>query len=506
MKRRKFIKLTSLATLPIILQSCDWSEDTNGFPITVHTDIHTGHLIFKSQGFEKGDSISVETAIVGGGIAGLSAAYSLKDRDFMLLELSEKLGGTSSFSALGNTTFAQGAHYDLAYPSNYGDEVLSLLEELKVIEFQPWKDSWSFSDKQYLISNARKNICFEQGRFRGDVLVEGEEKEKFHQILKPFYGQMLMPSTMIDEKHSVLNEVSFFDYLNDRMNISDRFKRGLDYHMLDDWGGTTEQVSALAGIHYFTCRPYNTQVVDLFSPPSGNGYFIDKMRDQLPNDRLLTSHLVKSVEKVADGFLTEVIDIENNLVKTISSKNIIYAGQKHALKYIMPDQYELFQNTEYAPWLVLNFVMKDGIEKKGYWQNEMLTDDETFMGFVDSDMQETNDSDKRVLTAYYCLPSSSRNDLKNVEANREVIVSKTLGYLNEYFEKDLTDLVEHVFIKVMGHAMPIPKPNYLFSDKNENRLYENMTFAGVDNARLPLLFEAMDSGIQAARLLGDMDC
>jgi len=43
----------------------------------------------------------------------------------------------------------------------------------------------------------------------------------------------------------------------------------------------------------------------------------------------------------------------------------------------------------------------------------------------------------------------------------------------------------------------------LFADKNDNRLHSNMTFAGVDNARLPLLFEAMDSGIQAAKVLGE---
>ncbi|OEK06627.1 FAD-dependent oxidoreductase [Roseivirga misakiensis] len=503
MKRRKFIKLSSLATLPIILQSCDWGDDKNGFPISVDTDIHTGHLIFKSQDFQKTNTINVETVIVGGGIAGLGAAFTLKDQDFMLFELSERLGGTSSFSEVGNTTFAQGAHYDLAYPSNYGQDVLSLLEELKIIEFQSWKDSWSFRDKQYIISNARKNICFEAGKFRGDVLKDGEEKEKFQQILRPFYGQMVMPTTNIEAKHQSLNDMSFFDFLSTQMSLSPDFKRGLDYHMLDDWGGTTEQVSALAGVHYFTCRPYETQVVDLFSPPSGNGYFIKKMAGKLPKERLQTNQLVKSIRKVADGFQTEVIDVEKSLVKTITSKNVVYAGQKHALKYIMPDQYEFFQDNDYAPWLVLNFVLTDALEKKGYWQNEMLMEDETFMGFVDSDMQETDDTSNRVLTAYYCLPPSVRNDLKNVEANREVIVAKTLGYLNQYFDQDLEGLIEHVNIKVMGHAMPIPKPGYLFSDKNKNRLHKNMTFAGVDNARLPLLFEALDSGIQAANLLGE---
>ena len=503
MERRKFIKLSSLATLPIILQSCDWGSDSNGFPITVNTDIHAGHLIFKSQGFPKTESISTETVIVGGGIAGLSAANHLKETDFLVLELSDNLGGTSSSNTIGGTTFAQGAHYDLAYPANYGKDVISLLESLSIIEFQPWKDSWSFSDKHHIVSNSRKNICFENGALRGDVLLEGELKERFHELLRPYYGQMPMPTTLIDDVNRQLNEISFHEFLKERIDLTTQFKRGLDYHMLDDWGGTTDQVSALAGIHYFTCRPYETQVVDLFSPPDGNGYFIKKLADQLSKDRLMTRHLVKSIQEVDGKFLTEVIDVKEQKVKTIKSNNIIYAGQKHALKYIMPSQYGYFEDNVYAPWLVLNFVLKNGIEKKGYWQNEMIMEDETFMGFVDSDMQETGDSKHRVLTAYYCLPPASRNDLKNVEANREVIVAKTLRYLNQYFDKEINDLVEHVFIKVMGHAMPIPQPGYLFKDKNADRLHPNMTFAGVDNARLPLLFEAMDSGIQAAKLLGE---
>jgi hypothetical protein len=130
-------------------------------------------------------------------------------------------------------------------------------------------------------------------------------------------------------------------------------------------------------------------------------------------------------------------------------------------------------------------------------------EDETFMGFVDSDMQETGDKSHRILTAYYCLPPESRNDLKNVETNKEVIVEKTIGYLNQYFGQDISSLIQEAHIKVMGHAMPVPKPGYLFDDKNDNRLHKNMTFAGVDNARLPLFFEAMDAGIQAAKLLED---
>ncbi|GAB5524001.1 MAG: NAD(P)/FAD-dependent oxidoreductase [Roseivirga sp.] len=498
MKRRKFIQLSSLATLPILLKSCDWVGGGTDFGISVFTDIHTGHLLFESQNYPVQATQSTETLIVGGGIAGLSAASQLKGKDFLLCELSENLGGTSSWHQHNEVTFAQGAHYDLAYPANYGDEVLGLLESLDIIEYQGWKDAWSFKDSQYIVTHRRKSQCFDHGNFREEVLPKGGLSTDFYQLTGKYGGGMKMPTRLIDPGYQELNQLTFIDFLKDKLNLTPEFIRGLDYHMLDDWGGTASQVSALAGIHYFACRPYYTQVVDLFSPPQGNGYFIEKMAS-MHKEELLTRHLVKSILEKDGGFEVGVVDIENKAIKKIQAKRVVYAGQKHALKYILPDQYGLFESNQYAPWLVLNFIIKDELPRPGYWQNEMLTEDQTFMGFVDSDMQQKTMAGKRVLTAYYCMPLESREDLRNVETNKEVIAEKTLGYLNQYFKRDIGPLVEHVYIKVMGHAMPIPGPGYLFNDKNAIRKYKNLTFAGVDNGRLPLLFEAVDSGLEAAK-------
>lgn len=501
MQRRKFIQLSSLATLPLILKSCNWLEPVVDYEVTVFTDIHTGHLLFESQAYPKQPAQRTETVIVGGGIAGLSAASQLKDRDFMLFELSENLGGTSSWHDHEGIPFAQGAHYDLAYPANYGQQVLELLESMNIIEYQKWKDSWSFKDSQHIIIHRRKNQCYDHGTLRQEVLPLGELYEQFNQLIESYQGEMVMPSRLINTQYHALNQLNFKGFLEEKFTLTADFLRGLDYHMLDDWGGTASQVSALAGIHYFACRPYQKEVVDLFSPPNGNGYFIEKLAG-LHQDGLHTGHLVKSIKESKGCFEVQVVDMQNKVIKTIQSDKVIYAGQKHALKYIMPDQYPLFKDNVYAPWLVLNIVIRDELDEIGYWQNEMITDDITFMGFMDSNQQEQNVAGKRVLTAYYCLPPESREDLRSVEANKQVIAGKTLGYLSDYFMCDITPLVQHVYIKVMGHAMPIPQPGYLLDDKNTVRKYKNLTFAGVDNGRLPLLFEAIDSGLEAVKFSG----
>ena len=88
-----------------------------------------------------------------------------------------------------------------------------------------------------------------------------------------------------------------------------------------------------------------------------------------------------------------------------------------------------------------------------------------------------------------------------IEERKQVFIDQALSHLEKYFDSTLKKKVEKVVIKQMGHAMPIPVQGYLFNDANEKRSNENLVYAGVDNGRLPLLFEAIDSGISASSLL-----
>ena len=119
------------------------------------------------------------------------------------------------------------------------------------------------------------------------------------------------------------------------------------------------------------------------------------------------------------------------------------------------------------------------------------------MGFIDNASQVRRKENYRVFTAYYCFDSIQRILFASITDKAQEIVTETIKKICLYFNQDISSQVEKVFIKVMGHAMPIPKIGYLFNDKNLVRSEPNIVYAGVDNSRLPLLFEALDSGIQA---------
>lgn len=499
MKRRDFIKTSALgATLPFWLQSCDLPFGKADFPIHVHSDHSTGHLIMESSTWKTVKTEPVEVVIVGGGIAGLSAAHSLKTKSYQLYELSHRIGGASSAGAHQGLKFAQGAHYDLDYPEYYGEEVLQLLESLKIIRYQPWNRMWTFVDEQHLIPYARRQQCYDMGNIRSDVIPNGKERDVFLELMSQFTDQMPLPTRLIAPKLRFLNGLSFTQYLNEKIPLTKDLKRQIDYHMMDDYGGSADQVSALAGIHYFACRPYYRESVNLFSPPQGNDYFVQKLLKELPAQQIKTNHLVKHIEKTGDSYQLQILDIQQKIVIKQTADKIIYAGQKHALKYIYPEQGKLF-DLKQAPWMVVSIITTQEPQSIGFWQNEFLGENPAFLGFVDSSVQSQKALDgKRVFTGYYCLKPADRNYLTTIRENKSRIIQETQEYLEATLRKSIHP--EAAFIQVMGHAMAIPAPGYLFKDANQNPATE-MHYAGVDNGRLPLLFEALDSGIQSTQLL-----
>ncbi len=500
MKRRDFIKLSSLSLIPIL--SCkqeygSWEE--SNFDISIHSDMSSGHLIMQSENFEVSEQLETKLLVVGAGIAGLTAAANAPGKDCIVCELSDRIGGSSGSETYKGAHFCQGAHYDLVYPNYFGEESLGFFENLDILKYNKQAALWEYTDKQYLIKTDYESQCFSAGKFRDDVLPEGEVVQNFLDFMDAQLGNYMLPTRSIPEKIRHLNNQTFLDYLKENIEITPELTRAIDYQMIDDFSGETHEVSALAGMYYYANRPYRTAEIEIFSPPEGNFYFANKIASTLSEDQILTSHLVKNINQTNDGFEVDVVDINNKKIKKIKAANIIYAGQKHALKYILPDQYPLFESNQYAPWMVVNFVLKENKLDKGYWQNEVLLQDKSFLGFVDSNAQYSTGK-PRVLSAYYCFPSWQRKNLANIEKTAQQLVSQTAENIGWYFglrPEQFSPIVEKVFIKVMGHAMPIPVPGYLFNDKNQNRKYKNLAFAGVDNSRLPLLLEAVDSGICA---------
>ena len=406
MDRRTFLKIGG--AFFVLSSSCDFKDKTPqnkllSYGITLDSNRKIGHIARKAILKPVVKQLKTDMLIVGGGIAGLAAACSLKGRAFTLCEMNETLGGTSGAVNINGTLFGQGAHYDLSYPEYYGKEALELLKKLNVIEWSASNKRWDFVDKQYLINPNKEEQCYAGGSFLPSVLPPGELKTNMLDLLRPYIGKTKLPTTEVSPELHHLDKISFYDYLKKYLPITDEFIASIDYQMLDDYGGTSMEVSALAGIHYYTSRPYFSQPEpELFSPPEGNYYFIRKMEKTLTAQSIKTGHLITGIENKGDHWVTQAWDVKAEKKIEFKSNNIIYAGQKHLLKYLYPAAHEQFEDTNYAPWVVVNIELTESLGNNHYWQNDYLSANSQFLGFVDSGAQKN--ANGNVLTAYYCYP------------------------------------------------------------------------------------------------------
>lgn len=97
-----------------------------------------GHVLREGRTFEvpANNWETKKVAIIGGGIAGLTAAWDFKRKgfhDFVLLELEKEVGGTSISSAGEPVSYPWAAHY-LPVPFRENTELISLLDEMSLTE------------------------------------------------------------------------------------------------------------------------------------------------------------------------------------------------------------------------------------------------------------------------------------------------------------------------------------------------------------------------------------
>src|SRR5260370_40199947 len=96
--------------------------------------------------------------IVGGGIAGLSAAWRLRKRgftDFVLLEMNAQPGGNARWGENEITAYPWAAHY-VPVPGPKAEYVRELFEDLGVLKNGQWEERYlAFSPQERLFLYAR---------------------------------------------------------------------------------------------------------------------------------------------------------------------------------------------------------------------------------------------------------------------------------------------------------------------------------------------------------------
>jgi hypothetical protein len=491
----------------------------------VGQSVSLGHVLREERSFEvPADSWrSVKVAIVGGGVAGLSAAWKLSKQnfsDFVLLELEKETGGTSRSEVGGTVSYPWGAHY-LPVPFQENTELIELLDEMSLTEGRATNGEVVMKE-QFLCREPEERVFYKGRWYEGLYLNAGasdEDKRQFTAFQKQIdqwvnwrdaNGKRAFVVPVASCSHDLqvisLDKISFAGWLQQNGFTSERLVWYCDYACRDDYGLKLDQTSAWAGLFYFCSRVRKSgdESQPLITFPEGNGHFVNFLAQKV-DDKILRSHMVVSIVPTEKG--VDVVCLADGELRGFQCENVIYSSPMFTAPYVIRDFNgdAPFAANEFRhnAWFVANLFLKDR-PKQRFARDFPLAWDNVFyespsLGYVNATHQKGIDYGAAVFTYYYpmCREENGRTKLFDYSWRELADVCLT-DVVRAH--PDIYELCERVDVMRWGHAMISPRPNFIWSETRAKaqKPYRNIHFAHTDLSGIALFEEAFYHGLRAA--------
>lgn len=463
--------------------------------------------------------------IVGGGVAGLGAAWQLARagvRDVLLLELEDAPGGNARGGVSEVTAYPWGAHY-LPLPGPDAVEVRALLRELGVIE-SIGADGRPRYDERHLC-HAPQERLYLHGRWQDGLFPALGATAEDRAQLERFRGEIeryrrwrdaagrrafgLPRSTTAPGAFADLDRVSMAEFLATRGFTSPRLRWWVEYGCRDDFGTDLAHTSAWAGVHYYAGRDPDPEYGDVvLTWPEGNAWLTQRLAQPVA-ERIRTGHLVSNVEPAGGQVAVDAWDAAAAHVVRYLAREVILACPVFVATRIYRPWRErppaFAAAFHYAPWLVANLHVDRAPAGAGgappAWDNVLY--EGTGLGYVDAMHQSLRSRDGATVLTYY-RPYAGADP----PAARRALLGASWTALRDEILRDLArphpELAREVRrLDVMryGHAMVRPEPGFVCGGALAAAgaaLTGPVHLAHADLSGFSLFEEAFDWGTRAA--------
>lgn len=476
--------------------------------------------------------VDVDVVIVGGGVAGLTAARRLKQSKlrFVVLELEAEVGGTSVSGESPLVPYPWGAHY-IPVPLPHNHVLIDLLDEMGVLEGRS-QDGAPIVAEQHLCRAPQERL-FLDGEWReglypwygvadGDLQQLERFQSEINQLVAHRNEAGRRPFTIpvhgcSRESHIMqLDSQSMLDWMLERNLTSPRLRWYVDYACRDDYGLRVDQTSAWAGLFYFAARVREAgeESQPFITWPEGNGRLVSHLREMCREsiETGVAVYDVTSSPGESDQEAAEVRAFRQSGSTTGEAvgwraRKVIFAAppfmNRHLIMGYRESGPKSIASFEFGSWLVANLHLSGRPAESGFplsWDNVLY--DSPSLGYVAATHQVGRDYGPTVLTWYYPLcddsPGTARKRLLSLswEEWAEVIMSDL-----ERAHPEIRFLTRRLDIMRWGHAMIRPTPGFIGSSARSEcaRPFGNVHFAHSSLSGIPLFEEAFYHGNRAAQ-------
>jgi len=438
----------------------------------------------------------VGVVIVGGGIAGLSAAWRLQKRgcqDFVVLEMEPEAGGNARAGQNDVSAYPWAAHY-VPVPGPHATLVRELFEELGVLRNGEW-------DERHLC-HAPQERLFLHGRWQeglepavGPTGRDRDQMAKFDERIRLLRGsgEFTIPMAA-GATASPLDTLSFAAWMDREGFDSPWLRWMLDYACRDDYGALATDTSAWAGLHYFAAREADDP--GPLTWPEGNGWITARLLERVGH-AVVTGSIVTRVARANGRWQVSTPTVAWSADAVIMCAPLFVAAR-------LIEGAGRPSDVVYSPWVTANLTLDRWPAERGLppaWDNVIF--DSPGLGYVVATHQSFRQYlPGSVWTYYWALAKGTP------EENRRWLLAQDWASLRDRVLADLSrahpdmaDCVTRIDIMRHGHAMVRPVVGFLSAPSRvraRSAGADRLFYAHSDVSGLSLFEEAQYRGVVAA--------
>jgi hypothetical protein len=412
----------------------DHASLLHGEHFEVCHQVRDGHQFDRPDATRKADIV-----IIGGGVAGLSAAYFLRGKDFLLLEKEDHFGGNAYQEEYDGQPFCTGSAY--AYKDDYGDQLATEIG-LKLLP----------------VDNPDPTIV--NKTFVPDTWNTGIDQLPYPKEVRDSFRKFRddMMKINLGERLAELDSEPFTKYT---AAYAPEITQWWDAYGPSNWGATTEDSSAFLGVG---------SMQDLASGgdgkrvilPGGLGCITHKLAEVLRpkhKERMLGEATVVAV--VQDKSAVRVTYHHEGKLITVAAKAALMCTAKYITSRLVlnlpSDQKNAMRHTRYAPYPVVNVIFDKPVYNRGY---DTWCPGNTFTDFIVADWTVRNNpgykQKNNILSFYTPLREHQRSTLLDDEECKK-LSAQVLADFQKLMPDFNVDPIE-VRIYRRGHPMFMATP------------------------------------------------
>ncbi len=459
----------------------------------------------------------VDVAVIGGGLAGLTAAYALRHRKPVLLEYADRFGGNSRGETWRDTPYSMGGAY-LIDPDP--GQLRDTLEELGLDSvLRAYSGDDAVESKGMLLPG------FWDGK--GATTEDAARFAQFQERLR-FYAFRDYPE-MPTADGSLSSTVQDLDTRSLKTEISswidgevpELLAAAIQLYCYSSFNAGWEEISAASGLNFLAAEEY-----DLWVYPGGLGQVSKRLwratRNATGPGNMRPGELVFDVRLVSNGVQITYIN-SNYKVRSLVAKVVVVACPKKLYQWMdnsifETERYNTIRELSYRSYCVANvlinqptpdefydlFLIQDGVPMSA----EEAATGRRITDVLSAKWVTMGGGNESVLTCYWPLPFDPAGlhftfGTWGAEAETNFRQQTAASVLKILKLLDIPpSAVDQIRLTRWGHAMPVSPVGFYNAGKHNilrEPIEDRIFFANQDNWALPAIETSMMEAFHFAR-------